>query len=88
MEAALDQMRKETQFAEAQLQGLNRVLKNVGLETKSAKQAALVIRSMQDVLGRDTYIKLSYGHVAKQSKCIRPAALLDSEEQRPRSGSI
>lgn len=88
MEAQLEQLRRETQFAEAQMQGLQRVLKNVGLETKNAKQATLVIRSMQDALGRDTYIKLSYGHVSKQNKCIRPAALVDAEEQRPRSGSI
>jgi len=88
MEAQLEQLRREAQRAEAQMQGLQRVLKNVGLDSKNAKDATHIIRDIQEALGRDTYVKLSYGHLTRQNKCIRPAALLDCEEQRPRSGSI
>lgn len=85
LEEQLSLLRKETHTAYSQLDGLNRLLKNVGLESKTAKQSVTIVRTMQDTLGRDTYIKLAYGHVARQSKSIRPTLV---DEIRPRSGSI
>lgn len=86
LEDQLNALRKETRTAYSQLDGLNRLLKNISLESKSAKQSVSIVRTMQDTLGRDTYIKLAYGHVSRQSKSIRPLTLDD--DSRPRSGSI
>lgn len=87
LEEQLNGLRVETRTAYSQLDGLNRLLKNIALESKSAKQSVGIVKSMQDTLGRDTYIKLAYGHVSRQTKSIRPLALLD-DDTRPRSGSI
>lgn len=86
LEEQLSSLRKETRTAYSQLDGLNRLLKNISLESKSAKQSVSIVRTMQDTLGRDTYIKLAYSHVSRQSKSIHPITLDD--ESRPRSGSI
>jgi serine/threonine protein kinase len=88
LEEQLVSLRKESSEALAQLNGLNRLLRNLALEHKSAKQSLALVRTMQDTLGRDTYIKLSYGHVASQTKSIRPAPILDAVITRPRSGSV
>jgi serine/threonine protein kinase len=88
MEEQLLLLRKETLTAHAQLNGLSLLLKSVGLESKSAKQSVKIVRSMQETIGKDTYIKLAYGHMSRQSKSIRPAAILDDEASRERRNSF
>lgn len=88
LEEQLVLIRKESMLANAQVSGLSLLLRNLSLEHKNTKQSLTLVKAMQDTLGRDTYIKLSYGHVSKQSKSIRPAPILEATDSRPRAGSF
>lgn len=80
VDAQLDALRRENQLAEAQLAGMRLLLKHLSIENKEAKAAAALIRTVQDALGKDTYTKLAYGHLSRQMKSIRPAAILEADQ--------